>query len=141
MQDRAMIRRFTILGFALALAGCAQGPRPLAPVIASAPRPSVPRPAVPIPQTPPAGEPVDFINLPPANLRGLLGQPHFVRQDGGTEMWRYDGASCRAFFFLQGPDGSETVRHVETLPAGAASAADPLCLNALRAAAARKPTT
>ena len=57
-----------------------------------------------------------------------------VRQDGGTEMWRYDGASCRAFFFFQGPAGSQAVRHVETLPAGAASAADPLCLSALRAA-------
>jgi len=133
-----MIRRLVPPALLLLLAACAQapGPRPV-----SAPsRPSpVPAPGVPIPPSPPAGEPRDYINLPPANLRGLLGQPHFVRVDGGTEMWRYDGASCRAFFFFQGPKGSETVRHVETLPAGTGSAADPLCLNALRTAAA-KPT-
>ncbi len=136
-----MIRRLAFLVFTLALAGCAQPSRPPAtPVVASVPRPVMPPPAVPIPPAPPGGAPVDFINLPPANLRGLLGQPSFVRQDGGTEMWRYDGASCRAFFFLQGPTGSQTVRHVETLPAGAGTAADPLCLNALRQAAA-KPAT
>ena len=132
-----MIRRFAVLGFALALAGCAQQARPPQPV-SPAPRPAQPRPGVPLPPTPPAGEPSAYLNLPPANLRGLLGQPAFVRQDGETEMWRYDGASCRAFFFLQGPGGSQTVRHVETLPAGAASAADPLCLSALRAA---RPST
>jgi hypothetical protein len=133
-----MIRRWLFLAFAAALAACSQAPAPR-PVSAPAPgrpRPSAPPPAVPIPQTPPAGEPTDYLNLPPANLRSLLGMPQFVRQDGGTEMWRYDGASCRAFFFFQGPGGSQTVRHVETLPAGAGSAADPLCLNALRSARA-----
>ena len=128
-----MIRPVALSGLILLLAGCAQ---PRAPQLAStAPRPSRPVPAVPIPRSPPAGEPREYVNLPPANLRGLLGQPQFVRTDGGTEIWRYDGAVCRAFFFFQGPKGSETVRHVETLPAGTASAADPLCLNALRTAA------
>ena len=125
-----MIRRLAISGILLALAGCAQQGRAPASASGTPPRPAMPAPAVPIP---PAGEPRDFVNLPPANLRSLLGQPAFVRQDGGTEIWRYDGASCRAFFFFQGPVGSQTVRHVETLPAGSASAADPLCLNALRA--------
>jgi hypothetical protein len=50
-------------------------------------------------------------------------------------MWRYDSASCRAFFFLYGTPPTATVRHVETLPAGKASAADPACLSALQAAA------
>ena len=68
----------------------------------------------------------------------MLGAPQFMRRDGGTQMWRYDGAQCRAFFFLYGPAGAETVRHVETVPAGAASAADPLCLSALKNA--RKPS-
>ena len=118
----------------LALAGCAQPPAS-APAVASAPPPRPgPRPEVPIPPAPPPGEARDYLNRTPANLRSLLGAPQFVRQDGGTEMWRYDGASCRAFFFFQGPAGSQAVRHVETLPAGAASAADPLCLSALRAA-------
>jgi len=136
-----MIRRLAFLGVVFALAGCAQPARvpvsaPVAPV-----RPVTSPPAVPIPPAPPVGEPTAYLNLPPANLRGLLGQPQFVRQDGGSEMWRYDGASCRAFFFFQGPNGSQTVRHVETLPAGAASGADPLCLSALRSAAVARPAT
>ena len=133
-----MIRRLALPPLFLLLAGCAQttGPR----VASVPPRPGAPAPAVPIPPAPPAGEPRDYVNLPPANLRSMLGQPQFLRVDGETQMWRYDGAACRAFFFLQGPKGSETVRHVETLPAGTGSAADPLCLNALRAAAV-KPTT
>jgi hypothetical protein len=128
-----MIHRLALASLILALTACAQppaqGPAPIA-----APRPVTPPPEVPIPRTPPPGEPRAYLNLPPANLRSLLGTPQFVRQDGASEMWRYDGASCRAFFFFQGPTGSQTVRHVETLPAGAASAADPLCLSALRAA-------
>jgi hypothetical protein len=128
-----MIRHWLSLGLAVALSACAaQAPAPRL-VSAPPPRP-VPRPEVPIPPAPPPGEPRDYLNRTPANLRSLLGTPQFVRQDGGTEMWRYDGASCRAFFFFQGPAGSQAVRHVETLPAGAASAADPLCLSALRAA-------
>ena len=134
-----MICRLALLSLILALSACAQPPAAGPTLTAAAPpRPVTPAPEVPIPRTPPPGEPRDYLNLPPANLRGLLGTPQFVRQDGGSEMWRYDGASCRAFFFFQGATGSQTVRHVETLPAGAASAADPLCLSALRAA---KPAT
>ena len=131
-----MIRRLILLSAFVTLAACAQPPAPKPVVAPLPPAAPLPPPAVPIPQQPPAGEPTAYLNLPPANLRGLLGAPQFVRQDGASEMWRYDGASCRAFFFLQGPAGNQTVRHVETLPAGAASAADPLCLNALKAARA-----
>jgi hypothetical protein len=52
-------------------------------------------------------------------------------------MWRYDGAACKAFFFLYGVPGTEQVRHVETLPRGQTDAADDGCLNALRAAPAK----
>ena len=58
----------------------------------------------------------------------MLGEPAFTRTEGTGEIWRYDGASCHAFFFLF----SDAVRHVETLPRGAASAADPVCLNGLQ---------
>ncbi len=126
-----MIRPFALLGIALALAGCAQTTTRTASMAARRPL----SPGVLIPPAPPAAGAPAFINLPPANLRGLLGQPKFVRTDGDTQMWRYDGAACSAFFFLQGPVGAQTVRHVETLPAGSASSADPLCLNALRASA------
>jgi hypothetical protein len=135
-----MNRHLVPLALALVLSACAQAPRPaplpaLAPAsVAPAP---VPPPAVPIPPAPPQGEPGDYLNLPQANVRSLFGTPQFTRQDGTTQIWRYDGAQCRAFFFFYGAKGSETVRHVETLPAGAASAADPLCLSALKNA--RRP--
>lgn len=133
VQDLVMIRRGSALALLVLLAACAQQqaprPGPTAPPVQPGPRP-----AVPIPPAPPRGEPAEFQGLPQANLRAMLGQPQFARQDGATEMWRYDGAQCRAFFFFYGPKGAETVRHVETLPAGAASAADPLCLSALRSA-------
>jgi hypothetical protein len=129
-----MIRRLALLSLVLALAACAQPSAPGRVASVAPVRPVTPPPEVPIPRAPPPGEPRDYLNLPPANLRGLLGTPQFVRQDGASEMWRYDGASCRAFFFFQGAAGSQTVRHVETLPAGASSSADPLCLSALRAA-------
>ena len=48
-------------------------------------------------------------------------------------MWRYDIGSCHAFFFMTGTPAK--VQHIETLPHGTISAADPLCLTALRAAA------
>jgi hypothetical protein len=128
-----MIRRVLSLGLFLALTACAQQPKTVPgapPPVRFAPVP----PAVPIPPAPPRGEPADYLGLPQANLRAMLGAPQFLRQDGATQMWRYDGSQCRAFFFLYGERGSEAVRHVETLPAGATSAADPLCLSALRSA-------
>ncbi|OAI44190.1 hypothetical protein AYO42_05180 [Rhizomicrobium sp. SCGC AG-212-E05] len=81
---------------------------------------------------PPSGEPPAYFNLSAAGLQAALGRPAFVRKDGAIEMWRYDGAACRAFFFFYG--APLAVRHVETLPNGARAAADPACLNALRLA-------
>ena len=103
----------------LTLAGCA----------APARAPSVP--SVPIPAAPPAHEPDAFTGLQAAQLRAMAGAPAFTRKDGGTETWRYDTASCRAFFFFTGTPAK--VQHVETLPHGPGNAADPACLNALRA--------
>jgi hypothetical protein len=65
-------------------------------------------------------------------LRVTFGTPAFVRRDGAIEMWRYDNASCKAFFFLYGNGLSVTVRHVETLPRGQEMAADETCLQQLR---------
>lgn len=102
----------------LALGGCAAPPR--------APSP----PVVPVPPAP-KSEPDSFTGLQAAQLRALAGAPAFTRKDGATEMWRYDTASCRAFFFLTGTPPK--VQHVETLPRGKDNEADPACLNALRA--------
>src|SRR5690348_1350081 len=114
-----MLRRFSWPILVLAVAGCA------------APKASAP-PPVPsaIPSAPPRGEPSQYINMPVSGLQAAFVKPAFVRKDGATEMWRYDGQSCRAFFFLYG--SPLMVRHVETLPHGAQNAADMACLTALR---------
>jgi hypothetical protein len=131
---RRPIRHLAHFCIALALAGCASAPKPPPPAPPAPPAPAAPPPAVPIPPAPPRGEPGDFLNLSADALRARLGAPQFMRPDGATQMWRYDGAACRAFFFLYGTPGTATVRHVETLPAGADSAVDPACLSALTAA-------
>jgi predicted small lipoprotein YifL len=113
-----MFRRFVLLLTVLAVTGCAaKGPPPQAR----------------IPAAPPRGEP--YLNMAASGLMAALGRPAFVRKDGATEMWRYDGAACRAFFFLYGTPPA--VRHVETLPHGAQNAADLACLTALRASPAK----
>jgi hypothetical protein len=88
-----------------------------------------------IPSAPPRGEPGQYMNMAATGLQAAFGKPAFVRKDGATEMWRYDGTACRAFFFLYG--SPLAVRHVETLPHGAASAADQACLTALSASPAK----
>ncbi len=115
-----MIRPAACFFLVLLAAGCAnQAPR--------APRTA----AAAIPSAPPRGEPPGYFNLSAAALQAALGRPAFVRKDGAVEMWRYDGAACRAFFFFYG--APLAVRHVETLPHGVNTAADSACLTALRA--------
>ena len=91
-----------------------------------------PQPTVALPPAPLAGEPAGIAGLEASQLRVAFGAPAFVRQDGTAQLWRYDGAGCKAFFFLY-PDGNSlSVRHVETQPRGQDMAADAACLNALR---------
>jgi hypothetical protein len=89
---------------------------------------------VELPKAPPSGEPLGLVGATPADLRAAFGTPAFIRKDGGIETWRYDGAGCRAFFFLYPQNGNVAVKHVETLPRGASIAADEACLARLRAA-------
>ena len=122
-----MIRRVVILSLALLAGAC------------TARAPVVPPPATTasIPPAPPPGEPPQYMNMAATSLQAAFGKPAFVRKDGATEMWRYDGAACRAFFFLYG--SPLAVRHVETLPHGPQNAADMECLNALGAALKSSP--
>jgi hypothetical protein len=118
-----MMRRAVLLIAIVALAGCANQPRQAA------------QPRAAIPAAPPRGEPGAYLSMPTTGLTEAFGKPAFVRQDGVTQMWRYDGEACRAFFFLYG--APLAVRHVETLPHGVQSAADSACLTALRVSPAR----
>jgi hypothetical protein len=87
---------------------------------------------VPLPAAPPPGEPPSTEGMSAASLKLAFGAPAFTRKDGGTELWRYDGASCRAFFFLYPEANGLVVRHVETSPRPVDAAADQACLNTLR---------
>ena len=124
-----MMRRLTIPLMLLAVAGCATKAPPLPPVPSATPGIAA------IPPAPPRGEPGQYLNMAAPGLQAAFGRPAFVRKDGTTEMWRYDGAACRAFFFLYG--APLAVRHVETLPHGAQSAADMDCLTALKVSPAK----
>jgi len=85
-----------------------------------------------LPSAPPSGEPAGIAGLESQQLRVAFGTPAFVRKDSGVEIWRYDGAGCRAFFFLF-PDASGlSVRHVETIPRPSGAATDDACLARLR---------
>lgn len=86
---------------------------------------------VSLPSAPPPGEPGNVAGLNASQIRVAFGEPAFIRKDGTTEMWRYDGAACKAFFFLYPGSGGATVRHVETIPRGRDIAADSGCLDSL----------
>ncbi|HEY3637877.1 MAG TPA: hypothetical protein VGK90_06960 [Rhizomicrobium sp.] len=117
-----MMRKLTVLLLCSMLAACAGNrPPPIAPQQAA--------PRVALPPPPPQGEPADLAGLHATQLRVAFGTPAFVRKDGGAEIWRYDGASCKAFFFLYPFGDSLLVRHVETLPRGRVMAADENCLS------------
>ncbi len=90
-------------------------------------------PTTPLPAPAPSKDPAKPIGLSAQDLHTFFGAPAFVRKENGAEMWRYDGAGCRAFFFLYLQDNTQSVRHVETIPPGARSEADVNCLSALRA--------
>jgi hypothetical protein len=113
-----MMRRGLTVGLCVLLAACAT--RPPQQGLGSVPPP------------PPPGEPAGATGLSADMLRASYGAPAFTRKDGPTQMWRYDGASCKAFFFLQSGAGGLSVNHVETLPHPANAASDPSCLDALK---------
>ena len=94
-----------------------------------------------LPPAPPAGEPAGTTGLHEADLKSQFGAPAFVRHDGTAQIWRFDGPSCKAYFFLYSRDGNTAVWHVETDPRGGSIAADENCLSALRARVAAKPVS
>src|SRR6185369_250309 len=97
----------------------------------SPPRPAPSGPVVPVPatMTVPPIPPVAMIAPPPIapppqpptdaqSLRARYGAPDFVRQESDSELWRYDGDKCAAFFFLYRDGDALKIRYSETLPRG-----------------------
>lgn len=124
-----MKKLVTTLMLCTALAACATRPGATGPS------------QVRLPEAPPVGEPSGTTGLREADLRASYGAPALVRHDGTAQIWRFDGPSCKAFFFLYSRDGTAAVWHVETIPRGATIAADETCLSALRAKAAARPVS
>jgi len=118
------IARCFLLGVPAFLVGCTTSRPPAQPTtkIQQATVPAAPR----------ADEPADLAGLKSTQLREIYGEPNFVRREGAMELWRYDSSGCKAFFFLYPYGQALLVRHVETLPRGAARAADQTCLDSLR---------
>ena len=119
------MKRLILIAALFVLAGCAAKPGAVPSAVPVAA-------AVPLPPPPPKGEVTGVTSLNATSLRDTYGVPSFVRKDNGAEIWRYDGPSCRAFFFLYTDGAQQVVRHAETLPRGADIAADATCLAALR---------
>ncbi|HEY5049029.1 MAG TPA: hypothetical protein VII49_13525 [Rhizomicrobium sp.] len=119
-----MIRPLIAVLLCAALAACATAGRQAAQPVQR---------QVALPPAPPVGEPGGMAGLEETQLRIAFGTPALIRKDGHAEMWRYDGAACKAFFFLYPSGSALAVRHVETLPRGHDIAADAGCLAALRA--------
>jgi hypothetical protein len=113
---------FSVVGFCVVLGACATGSEQ----------------TVVAPQQP-VGEPPGIAGLAAADVKLAWGEPAFVRHDGASQLWRYDGQTCRAFFFLYDQGGVQKVRHVETLPRGTTMPADVTCLDALRLKPAAPP--
>ena len=73
---------------------------------------------------------------PPAeatSLRARYGPPDFIRREKDSEIWRYDGGACAAFFFLYREGELWRLRYAETSPRGAVAPADPSCIESLSA--------
>ena len=67
-------------------------------------------------------------------IRGLYGKPSFIRKEQESELWRYDGQNCAAFFVLYQEQTGLRVRYVETSPSQGAMG-DAACLAGIKARA------
>jgi len=167
MTDYGSARRLARAGAAgtlatagmFVLAACAtpQAPAQIAPPVQQ--MASLPPPAPPaleaIPEPPPAPEPPAEM-LPPLapeppppppmptdaqSLRAAYGAPAFIRREPDSELWRYDGMNCAAFFFLYPDEGTYRIRYAETTPRGRDMPADPDCLRSLIVPGAGAPAS
>jgi hypothetical protein len=87
-----------------------------------------------LPSPPPSSrEPGNIAGMDASRIRVAFGDPQFVRKDGQVEMWRYDGANCKAFFFMYPRGDSLAVKHVETMPRPDNATTDSTCLQGLLA--------
>lgn len=75
------------------------------------------------------------------SLRAAYGTPAFIRREPDSELWRYDGMNCAAFFFLYPEGDTYRIRHAETSPRGREGPTDPDCLRSLLVPAGAAPAS
>jgi hypothetical protein len=85
----------------------------------------------PVPPPPP---PTDSLSL-----RARYGPPDFIRRENDSELWRYNGMSCTAFFFLYREGEMWLIRYAETAPRGQNMPADPVCIQSISARPPMQP--
>jgi len=95
------------------------------------PLPEPPPPVEMLPPPPPEPPPPPPMPTDAPSLRAAYGMPAFIRRETDSELWRYDGRTCAAFFFLYLEEGTYRIRHAETNPRGQDAPADPECLRSL----------
>lgn len=61
-------------------------------------------------------------------LRGALGVPTLLRQDGPTQLWQYVGSGCVLHVFLMEESGVYRVKHAETRFDDKAAGSPPTCV-------------
>ena len=93
---------------------------------AAAPTAPMPASMMPPTPTPPPAPPTDAVTL-----RSAYGAPDFVRREMDSELWRYDGTGCAAFFFLYRDGEIWRLRYSETMPRGRDMPTDAACLSGL----------
>ena len=113
--------------FGLALAGCKTDNVGTATPASSSTQPSG---RVALLSPPSAGS--GLVGWEANKILALYGKPAFVRKEKESELWRYDGQHCAAFFFMYQEQAGLRVRHVETYPAQGAMG-DAACLAGIKA--------
>ena len=67
------------------------------------------------------------------NIQKLFGMPNFVREDFGTQFWRYEGKDCRLniAMYPKGSSAKYQVAHSETSDKNGRKIDQTLCLKKL----------
>ncbi len=83
------------------------------------------------PSSPAAPDFQGLVGLRAADLRRLLGEPDFRRQDSLAEFWQYRAADCVLDLFLYGDGGAYHVVHADTRDRGFLRVSQANCYGAL----------
>jgi len=108
-------RPLALLAFLLLLAGCAAAPAPGSGESARST----------------AADPLRLAGLSAAELKRVLGEPDFAREEPPAAVWQYRGGDCVLDVFLYGESGLYRVAYAETRDRGIIRVAQSSCYASL----------